>query len=363
MKIDFNPKLQEYTAHKESIDQLMVESMYANDLHSSTILRLEKHLADYVGAQDAVVCNTQFNAFILLFKVLGLKSGDEVIISVLSSGIAVQAALFMEAKVVFVDVIEENATLNVEQVEDAITERTKLIIANTIFGYCADMEPINALALQHDLCVIEDAAEGFGSHYHGKKSSQLSKLATTSFFPTMPLHGVGNGAALFIEDETLLKKAREIRSQGKKGDRYITRGIEACMDPIQAAFVDFKLSIFDQEITTRQQLAQKYTTALQKSALSLPKLDTESNYAFYPVRSLNTTALLSQLTQKAVETKIPFAKPLHLHEAFGFMDYVVGDFPVSEALAQELFLLPLHAYLSSEDQEYIIDSLISVIEN
>ena len=99
MKIDFNPKLQEYTAHKESIDQLMVESMYTNDLHSSTILQLEKHLADYVGAQDVVVCNTQFNAFILLFKVLGLKSGDEVISSVLSSGIAVQASLFMEAKI------------------------------------------------------------------------------------------------------------------------------------------------------------------------------------------------------------------------------------------------------------------------
>ncbi len=359
MTINFNAKQRQYEAHKETIDTLLLKSITQEaPTCKKNSAKLEQDLAAYTGVDNAIVCNTQFNAFLLLFMVLDLKAGDEVITSPLSSGIAVQAALFMGAKVIFVDVTEADFTLDVEQVEDAITERTKLIIPVSLFGNCADMESINALALQHDLCVIEDAAESFGTRQNGKPSCQLSKLATTSFYPDMPLHGFGNGAALFIADEALRTKAKILRSQGKENDAYLAVGIEACMDEAQAAVVDFKLTIFDKEIAARKILAENYANNLQTDNITLPEINSESNYAFYPVRLSNRQAFIEKLAQAGVQTKVPYNRPLHLEEAFSFMHYVTGDFPVSEQVADELLLLPINAYLTAEEQNRIISLIL-----
>lgn len=359
MTINFNAKQRQYEAHKETIDSLLLKSITQEAATcKKNTAQLEQDLATYTGVDNAIVCNTQFNAFLLLFMVLELKAGDEVITSPLSSGIAVQAALFMGAKVIFVDVTEDDFTLDVEQVEDAITERTKLLIPVSVFGHCADMESINALALQHDLCVIEDAAESFGTRQNGKPSCQLSKLATTSFYPDMPLHGFGNGAALFIADDELRARAKVLRSQGREDGNYTAVGIEACMDEAQAAVVDFKLSIFDDETSKRHTLAESYATGLKKSGLRLPNINAESNAAYYPVALTDRESLIKRLDQAGIETKVPFTRSLHLHDAFSFMHYAVGDFPVSEKLANELLLLPLHAYLTPEEQNKIINALL-----
>ena len=358
MKISFNAKQRQYEAHQSAIDNLLLQNITNESNDFSAIVDLEKSLAHYLATEDVIVCNTQFNAFTLLFMVLELKSGDEVITSPLSSGIAVQAALSMGAKVIFVDVTEENYTLDIEQVEDAITERTKLIIPVSIFGHIADMENINALALQHDLCVIEDAAESFGSTQNGHKSCQLSKLATTSFFPTMPLNGFGNGAALFIEDKALRKKARLLRSQGRDGDTYRSVGIEACIDTLQATVVNYKLTHFDQEVVMRKKSAENYTQNLRNSNITLPQFREGSNFAYYPLSVINRDALILKLQKENIEFKVPFSAPLHLHPAFEFMRYSKGDFPMSERLAQELLLIPLHAYLNDEEQKRIINVLL-----
>jgi len=357
MSIQFNARKRQYLAHKAEIDRLLLESVTDESVSSSVINTLEKRLSEYVGGEDVIVCNTQYNAFILIFMVLGLKAGDEVITSPLASGIAVQAALFMGAKVVFVDVDAHDFTVDIEQVEDAITERTKLIIPVSLFGSCADMESINALALKHDLCVIEDAAESLGSSYKGKKSTQLSKLATTSFYPSMPLHGFGNGAALFIEDTDLREKARLLRSQGKEGDIYQAVGIEACMDRAQAAVVHYKLSFYEEEIARRKEIAAYYTQQLQQSSYKLPKQSEHHNFAYYPLLSEQREAVIRKLDEAGIAVKTPFELPLHRHKAFAFMNYAVGDFPISEGIVEQLFLIPLHAYLTQEEQEEIISLL------
>ncbi len=357
MKINFNAKDREYKAHKETLDQLLLQSIIQEPQKCHSIATLEKTLSDYVGAKEAIICNTQYNAFILLFMILDLKSGDEVITSPLGSGIAVQAALFMGAKVLFVDVKKNDYTLDVEQVEDAITERTKLIIPVSTLGNCADMEAINALALQHDLCVIEDAAESFGTSQNSKKSTQLSKLATTSFFPTMPLHGFGNGAALLIEDATLREKARLLRSQGRREGYYEAVGIEACMDQTQAAVVNFRVGLFDEEMRTREKVATAYNNALKNSSYQLPDFPQGSNFAYYALSSKERKKTLEKLDQAGIGYQLPFTTPMHLHKAFTFMQYHKGDFPYAEALAESLLLLPLHAYLTEAEQQSIITAL------
>ena len=360
MSISFSPKERQYKAHKEAIDALLLESITQTD--TKAISTLEKNLSHYLGTKEMIVCNTQFNAFVLLFMVLELKAGDEVITSPLSSGIAVQAALFMGAKVIFVDVLEKNLTLDIEQVEDAITERTKLLIPVSTFGNCADMSALNALALQHNLCVIEDAGESFGSAVHNVKSLHLSKLSTASFHPDMPLSGFGNGAALYIEDDALRQKARAFRSQGKEASHYVSLGIEACMDQIQAKIINYRLDSVDAEIIQRKEHTLTYNKAFSSAGIPTPHFDDQSNFAYYPLRLSSPQTLKNALASKGIESKIVFEKPLHLHDAFGFMHYQVDDFPLSERLAQSLLLLPLYAELSTQEVETITQEVIQQLQ-
>ena len=246
MNIKFSAKEAQYEAHNEAFEKLLLQSIRKEtQIGAENVAKLEDALAHYIGTDEAIVCNNQFNAFLLLFMVLGLKAGDEVITSPLASGIAVEAILFMGGRPVFVDIDDTDYTIDVAQIEDAVTERTKIIIPVSLFGRCPEMEAINTLALQHDICVIEDAAQSFGSTYQGRRSCNLSKLATTSFHPEMPLSAYGNGAALFIQDATLRAKARKLLALGKEGKTFTHIGIDASLDELQAAVVEYKLSLFD----------------------------------------------------------------------------------------------------------------------
>jgi len=358
MKIRFNATEAQYEAHKEALQKVMLQSMESQELiGAENAVQLEKALAAYVGTDEAIVCNNQFNAFVLLFMSLGLKAGDEVITSPLASGVALEAIIFMGGRPVFVD-IDSSYTMDAAQIEDAVTERTKIIIPVSLFGNCPEMESINAVALQHDICVIEDAGESFGSDYRGRKSCGLSKLAAASFHPEMPLSAHGNGAALFIQDADLRAKARKLLALGKEGDAFSYIGIDAALDEIQSALVAYKLTLFDDELQQRQQIYRRYCDAFGKSSLTLPDADSTGNFAFFPVCTPEPGKLAKRLSEAGIESRQPFQSPLHLHKAFRTLDYKKGDFPAAEKAAEELLLLPLHAYLSPDEQEKIIKAVL-----
>jgi len=359
MAIKISPREAQYRAHKEDFDKLLLRSATKEELiGADNVAGLESALAAYVGAEGSIACNSQFNAFVLLFMALGLKAGDEVITSVLGSGVAAEAVLFMGGKPVFVDINRTDYTIDVSHIEDAITERTKIIIPVSIFGRCAEMESINALARQHDLCVIEDAAQSFGASYHGSRSCSLSKLATTSFHPDMPLGAFGNGAALFIEDSQLRAKTRELLSLGKSRDAYVHIGIDAAMDEIQAAVVNYKLSLFDGEMDRRRSLYGNYAAQLKTDAIATPGSDKGGNFAYYPVCAENRAALVDRLGRAGIESLVPFTKPLHLHEAFAVLNHTRGDFPVAEKVVDQLLLLPIHAYMDDSEQSETIRAVM-----
>ncbi|WP_345977633.1 DegT/DnrJ/EryC1/StrS family aminotransferase [Sulfurimonas sp. HSL3-7] len=359
MKIRFNAKEAQYRAHQEGFDKLLVQSVHNETLiGAENVAKLENALARYIGTDEAIVCNNQFNAFVLLLMVLGLKAGDEVITSPLASGIAVEAILFMGGRPVFVDIDEAGYTIDVAQIEDAITERTKIIIPVSLFGRCPEMETINTLALQHDICVIEDAAQSFGSQYQGSRSCNLSKLATTSFHPDMPLSAYGNGAALFIQDAALRAKARKLLALGREKKAFTHVGIDAALDELQAAVVEYKLSLFDDETDRRRSMHQHYTQRLKEQLITTPQTDSESNFAYYPVCCEDRELLADRLHKAGIETRIPFQNPLHLHKAFTPLDYRKGDFPKAEKVCNMLLLLPLHAYMSKDDQEQVIKEVL-----
>ncbi len=359
MKIKFSAKEAQYRAHNAAFEKLLLQSVRNDSLiGAENVSRLESALAGYIGTDGSVVCNNQFNAFVLLFMSLGLKAGDEVITSPLASGIAVEAILFMGGRPVFVDIDKASYTIDAAQIEDAITERTKIIIPVSLFGRCAEMETINALALQHDICVIEDAAQSFGSKYQGSRSCKLSKLATTSFHPDMPLSAYGNGAALFIQDAELRAKARKLLALGRGEKEFTHIGIDAALDELQAAVVDYKLTLFDNEMQRRRSLHQNYTLRLKKHAITTSQTESESNFAYYPVSIEDRELLADRLLKAGIETRIPFQSPLHLHKAFKLLDYRKGDFPRAEKACSMLLLLPLHAYMNEDEQERVIKEVL-----
>lgn len=360
MNIKFCGNEAQYRAHKESLEKLLLQNITSETLiGAQNVSKLESALAAYVGTEEAIVCNNQFNAFVLLFICLGLKAGDEVITSPLASGMAVEAILFMGGRPVFVDINESDCTIDATQIEDAITERTKIIIPVSLFGRCADMQSINALGLKHDLCIIEDAAQSFGSNYEGRRSCGVSKLAAASFHPDMPLSAYGNGAALFIADAELRAKARVLLSSGRDKGEFRLVGIDAELDEIQAALLHYKLAFFDEEMQCRQYRYEYYNSAFKGSAIATPKGDAQSNFAFYPVRVKARKSAADRLLKAGIEIRVPFHKPLYLHEAFKVLDYHKGDFPATEKAVDELLLLPLHACLSEDEQNSIVKALLN----
>lgn len=226
-----------------------------------------------------------------------------------------------------------------------------------LFGQAADYEAINALARQHNLFVLEDAAQSFGATYKGKKACSLADVAATSFFPAKPLGGYGDGGAIFTDDDNLAAIKRSIRVHGQCSDKYdnIRIGLNGRMDTFQAAIFLAKMDLFDQEVIDRQKVANKYSQGL-KDIVEVPYVAPENTsiWAQYSVLSDQKAELQQKLKDAGIPTAVYYPLPLHLQGAFKHLGYQPGDFPISEKAFKRIFSLPMHPYMAPEDQEGII---------
>jgi UDP-2-acetamido-2-deoxy-ribo-hexuluronate aminotransferase len=257
------------------------------------------------------------------------------------------------AKPVFVDIDEKTWNMDAQLLEAAITERTKAIMPVGIYGQTADMTAINELAVRNgNLPVIEDAAQSFGATHHGRKSSALSTIGSTSFFPSKPLGCYGDGGALFTDDDELAQSMRHIRVHGQaKKHHHPVLGINGRLDSIQAAIVLAKLEIFDDEIAKRQSVASTYNAKLDDRGIVLPHVDAHNTsvYAQYTILSHDRDTLQKSLTATDIPSVPYYAVPLHLQPVFASLGYKSGDFPVTEKVASQGLSLPMNPYLSEED--------------
>ncbi|MFZ4440265.1 MAG: DegT/DnrJ/EryC1/StrS family aminotransferase, partial [Syntrophales bacterium] len=247
--------------------------------------------------------------------------------------------------------------------------RPRGIIPVDLFGLPADYDAINAIAKEHGLFVIEDAAQSFGAEYKGKKTCSFGNIACTSFFPAKPLGGYGDGGMCFTDDDELAVALDSIRIHGKGSDKYdnIRIGINGRLDSLQAAILLAKFAIFPAELTLRQEVAQNYSKALstQPSALSTPLIpdgykSAWAQYSLLAKDEAHRAALLKRLQEAKIPAAIYYPKPLHLQTAFAFLGYLQGAFPASEDTASRIFSLPMHPYLSAGDQEKIVWQVLGV---
>lgn len=223
-----------------------------------------------------------------------------------------------------------------------------------------DMDAIQVIADKHDLKVIIDGAQSFGSTYKGKTDSNLGDISTTSFFPAKPLGCFGDGGAVFTNDDALATKMKSLRVHGQSKryhHQYI--GMGGRMDTIQCAIVSVKLKYYAKDLALRQEVAAKYTKALEGKDLILPFVeeDVTSAWAQYSVRVKNRDALQTKLKEQGIPTAVHYPMPLHLQEVFLYLGYKKGDFPRAEMVSDEIMSLPMNPYVREDEIRYIVNRL------
>ena len=361
MKINFIDLVAQYQEYKSEIDTEVLEVMStAQFIGGAKLQKLEKDLATYTGAAHAIGCSSGTDALLLSLMALDIKAGDEVITTPFTFIATAEVIAFLGAKSVFVDIDEKTYNIDPSKIEAAITDKTKVIMPVSLYGQCADMDAINDIAIKHKLTVIEDACQSFGAEYKGKKSCNLSTIGCTSFFPSKPLGAYGDGGAIFTSDKALAEKIRMLLNHGQN-ERYKHKliGINGRLDAIQAAVLNVKLKYFDKEVQARQEIGGRYSELLSQSTHTTPFVHKNgtSVYAQYSLRVKDRASVVEKLSALEIPTAVHYPMPLHLQEAFSDLGYKKGDFPLSEAVSEEIMSLPMSPYLTKEQQDFITNAL------
>lgn len=383
--IDFANLQYQHNLYKDEIEEAILKvARDCNFIMGSQIDELERSLEKFTGAKYAISCSSGTDALLLAMMALDIKPGDEVITTPFTFFATAETIAFLGAIPVFVDIDEKTYNIDPSKIEAAITPKTKAIIPVSLYGQPADIDAIQEIVdrtlktKNQKLYTIIDGAQSFGSTYKGKSDSNLGDISTTSFFPAKPLGCYGDGGAVFTNDEKLATKIQSLRLHGQS-ERYHHQyiGMGARLDTIQAAVLNVKLKYYKKDLALRQEVAEKYTKALNTKHQSLvtPFISDKctSAWAQYSIRVKNRDEVqkrlssLSELKTKDqkpktnIPTAIHYPMPLHLQECFKYLNLKEGDFPVSEKVSKEIISLPMNPYLTDSEIKYITNEVLECI--
>ena len=332
---------------------------YGQYILGPEVKELEEKLAAYVGAKHCISCANGTDALQIVQMAFGIGPGDEVITPGFTYIATAETVAVLGATPVYVDVNPKTYNLDIEQLEAAITPRTKAIIPVSLYGQCADFDAINAIAEKYNLPVIEDAAQSFGATYKGRKSCNLSTVACTSFFPSKPLGCYGDGGAIFTNDDELAKIIRQIARHGQdRRYHHVRVGMNSRLDTLQAAILLPKLEILDEEMQARQRIAETYTKLFNEAGiLTTPFIEehNQSAWAQYTIQVENRDQVQEKLKAQGIPTAVHYPIPLNKQPAVANANV---SLPIGDAIAERVMSLPMHPYLTLEAQEKIVDALL-----
>ncbi|VFR50075.1 Glutamate--UDP-2-acetamido-2-deoxy-D-ribohex-3-uluronic acid aminotransferase (PLP cofactor) [plant metagenome] len=326
------------------------------------VAELEARLADYVGVRHCISCANGTDALQIALMALGVGPGDEVITPGFTYIATAETAAVLGARPVFVDIDPCTYTLDPALLEAAITPRTKAIVPVSLYGQCADFDAINAVARRHGIPVIEDAAQSFGATYKGRKSCNLSDVSTTSFFPSKPLGGYGDGGAMFTNDDELAVVLRQIARHGQaKRYQHVRVGVNSRLDTLQAAILLPKLALLDEELGLRNERAGEYLTLLQGDAgIGLPRIEEHntSAWAQFTVEVDDREGVQARMKADGVPTVVHYPVPLNKQPA---MSAYQGVLPRGDRVAERVMSIPMHPYLQAADIQRVVESLRAAV--
>jgi dTDP-4-amino-4,6-dideoxygalactose transaminase len=333
----------------------------------------EEELQSYMGVKHVISCANGTDALQIAIMALGLKPGDEVITTNFTFIATVEVVALLGLNLVIVDPEEDSFNISPDAIRKAITSKTRAIVPVHLFGQCANMEEIMKIAADNNLFVIEDAAQATGADYifddgTVKKAGTIGHIGTTSFFPSKNLGCYGDGGALYTNDDDIANKLRSIANHGMKVRYYHNDiGVNSRLDTIQAAILSVKLRYLNLYNAARKDVANFYDDALSgHKDIRVPARVKYSSHIFhqYTIRLKNgkRQELKDFLETKKIPSMIYYPVPLHMQEAYSYLGYKAGDFPVTEMLCREVISLPMYPELDQEQLDHITTNVLIFFE-
>lgn len=333
------------------------------------VAELEEALQAFVGAGEVVSCASGTDALIMALLLRGVGPGDAVFIPAFTFAATAGAVALLGASPVFVDIDPATYNLDPAQLAAAVASppdglRPAGVIPVDLFGLPADHGAIAEVATRHGLWVIADGAQSFGAEIDGRRVGEHADLTTTSFFPAKPLGCYGDGGAIFVSDPDDAVILRSIRVQGSGTDKYdnLRVGINGRLDTMQAAVLIPKLAIFADELRCRDLIARRYTDELGDLVVTptVPE-GWRSSWAQYTIRVDHRDAVVARLGEAGIPTNVYYRLPLHRQQAYMHCPTGIGGMAVTDRASEEVLSLPMHPYLSDDDQGRVIDALHQAI--
>ena len=367
----------QYEKYKNEIDSA-VQKVFteSNFISGSQVKHFEKRLADYVGVKHCISCANGTDALSLVLTAWGIGKGDAVFVPDFTFFATAEVVSFVGATPIFVDVDQHTFNIDPIKLEEKINEVIskkelvpKVIIPVDLFGLLADYENIERISKKYNLLVLEDAAQGFGAEFKGKRACSFGDASTTSFFPAKPLGCYGDGGAIFTNDDQLAELLESLRVHGKGEDKYdnVRIGVNSRLDTVQAAILDVKLTAFiKHELTDVNRVYEKYNHLL-RDIVDIPYIPKGylSSFAQYTIR-LNSLqqrdGLKEYLASKNIPSMIYYTKTMHNQTAFADLENSDEDYPVSTNLCKTVLSLPMHPYLLDHEIQYIAKTVIDYLK-
>lgn len=321
------------------------------------VIEFEKEFADYVGSKYCVGLASGLDALWIAFRLLNIGKGDEVIVQANTYIASVMGITINNATPVFVEPTQY-FTLDVSKIEAAVTNKTKAILPVHLYGQASDMEGIIKIAKKYNLFVIEDCAQSHGARQNGKMTGTFGDVGCFSFYPSKNLGAFGDAGAVTLNSAELTEKFRVYRNYGSE-KRYYNRvvGTNSRLDEIQAAMLRVRLNHLDELNKERAKICRRYIDGIKNTAIKLPKISSncETVWHQFVIRVKEREKFIEYLKSKEISTIIYYPIPPHLSEAYAYLGYKKGDFPITEDLADTVLSLPLYNGMTDEEQNYVID--------
>jgi dTDP-4-amino-4,6-dideoxygalactose transaminase len=354
----------------KSIDEAVARVLnHCQFINGPEVAALETALAQFSGARHVVSCASGTDALLMVLMAKNVGPGDAVLCPSFTFCATGEAVALTGATPVFIDVDEATFNVDAASLERGIATarqrglKPKAVIPVDLFGQSADHDAISAVAEAEGLFVLDDAAQGFGASYKGRKLGTFGLATATSFFPAKPLGCFGDGGAIFTDDDGLAETLRSIRVHGQGADKYdnVRLGLTGRLDTMQAAVLIEKLKIFEDEIAARNVVAERYARGLS-NVVTVPRLapGCTSVWAQYTIRLPQGTdrdGFAAALKAQGIPTAIYYTKSMHQQTAYRDFPVADGGLPVSEKLSDDVISLPMHAYLDEPTQQRIVEAV------
>jgi len=353
------------------IQKVLDNSSYIN---GPAVAEFAKDLEKYLGVKHVIPCANGTDALQVAMMALDLKPGDEIITTTFTFIATAEVIALLGLTPVLVDVFEDTMNINPEAIRNAITPKTKAIVPVHLFGQCADMDEIMAIANEHNLFVIEDNAQAIGATYtfkNGKKlkAGAIGHIGCTSFFPSKNLGAYGDGGAIFTNDDKLAEQMRAVVNHGMKVRYYHDYvGINSRLDSIQAAILKVKLPHLDDFAKARNYAANYYNSAFSNcDKITTPITSNFTDHVFHQytlvLNNVDRDGLQKHLSDKGISNAVYYPVPLHQQKAYLDVRYTDGSFPIAEKLAANVLSLPIHTELNDEQLKFITDAVLEFVRN